>query len=105
VRRLPDWEIVTGAALGIVTFRYAPADRTETEIDSLNQAIVDAMIAGGFALVTSTVIRGRNVLRLCTINPRTSENDIRETVRRLDALGRGRAGAVPQDAAIGGTDS
>jgi hypothetical protein len=33
--------------------------------------------------VTSTTLRGRSVLRLCTINPRTTESDIEETIERL----------------------
>jgi hypothetical protein len=33
--------------------------------------------------VTTTSIRGRSVLRLCTLNPRTTEDDIRGTLRRL----------------------
>jgi hypothetical protein len=28
------------------------------------------------------------VVRMCTINPRTTEADVRQTIRRLDALAR-----------------
>jgi hypothetical protein len=41
------------------------------------------MMAESYALVTSTVLDGHPVLRLCTINPRTTDEDIEETVRRL----------------------
>jgi aromatic-L-amino-acid/L-tryptophan decarboxylase len=30
-------------------------------------------------------LQGRSVLRLCTINPRTTEDDIRGTIQRLAA--------------------
>jgi aromatic-L-amino-acid decarboxylase len=92
---LSDWEVATHAQLGIVTFRYAPEGLADTEIDALNQAIVDAGIADGVALVTSTVIRGRNVLRLCTINPRTTEEDITETLRHLNAFASALLGSSP----------
>jgi hypothetical protein len=46
----------------------------------------DAMLEGGFALATSTVLNGRTVLRLCTINPRTTEADVEGTIEWLDAL-------------------
>jgi glutamate/tyrosine decarboxylase-like PLP-dependent enzyme len=82
----PAWEIVTPAALGVVTFRYN-ADAEKDAVDVLQGRIVEATMAEGFALVTSTVLWGRPVLRLCTINPRTSDEDIRETVRRLAATG------------------
>ncbi len=50
--------------------------------------IAAALAADGFALLSTTELRGRTVLRLCTINPRTTEGDVRETVRRLERLGR-----------------
>jgi hypothetical protein len=44
------------------------------------------MLQDGFALATSTVLNGRTVLRLCTINPRTTEADIEQTLDWLDVI-------------------
>jgi aromatic-L-amino-acid/L-tryptophan decarboxylase len=49
-----------------------------------------AMLADGFALATSTVLNGRTVLRLCTINPRTTEADVELTLEWLDRAARER---------------
>jgi glutamate/tyrosine decarboxylase-like PLP-dependent enzyme len=84
---LPRWEIVTPAQLGIVTFRYDVPGRSAAEIDALNLMLVEEMIEDGFAMVSSTVLKGRTVLRMCINNPRTTEADIRETIRRLDHYG------------------
>jgi hypothetical protein len=46
------------------------------------------MMEDGYALLTSTALRGAVALRLCTINPRTTEEDIVETVKRLDRFAR-----------------
>jgi hypothetical protein len=46
------------------------------------------MMRDGYALLTSTELRGAASLRLCTINPRTTEQDIVETVKRLDQFAR-----------------
>jgi hypothetical protein len=46
------------------------------------------MMRDGHALLTSTELRGVASLRLCTINPRTTEQDIVGTVERLDQLAR-----------------
>ena len=46
-------------------------------------AAAAAMAAGGYATVTSTVLGDRPALRLCTINPLTTESEIEETVKRL----------------------
>ncbi len=83
IRKLPNWEVVTPAQMGIVTFRYAPQGTMPEKLNRLNRELVEAMIADGFAMLSSTVLRGQTVLRMCTINPRTTEADIRETVTRL----------------------
>ena len=83
IRRLPDWEIVSPAQLGIVNFRYAPAGCSPQDLDELNRRIAQEITSGGYAQIFTTELHGRKVLRMCAINPRTTEEDIRETVRRL----------------------
>ena len=77
------WEVTSGAQMAIVTFRCAPAGWSAERVDALNRAIAARMQEEGFALVLSTELRGQTVLRLCTINPRTSEEDISKTVEAL----------------------
>lgn len=84
LRRAGCWEIVTPAQLGIVTFRYAGADS-----DALNRRLVSALEADGYAMLSSTQLDGRTVLRLCTINPRTTHRDLQETITRLGRLAAG----------------
>jgi len=76
------WEVVTPAQLGIVTFARQGA--TSEDLASCAAALA----RDGFAAVTSTKLRGRSVLRLCTINPRTREEDILSTLGRLAAICR-----------------
>ena len=71
------WEVVTPAQLGIVTFALRGCGYGE------HKARADALAEDGFAVVTTTRLRGRAVLRLCTINPRTSAQDIAATLERL----------------------
>ncbi len=87
LRQSPCWEVITPAQMGIVTFRYRPAAAASADCDALNQRIVDAMQTDGFAFLSSTTLRGQTVLRLCTINPRTTDDDIRETIARLAHFG------------------
>jgi len=82
------WEVVTPASMGIITFRFVPDGVPEQDTDLINQQIVDETLKEGFATVSSTRLRGRKVLRLCTINPRTTEDDIRQTLQRLEHFGR-----------------
>lgn len=83
IKKLADWEIVSPARLGIVNFRFAPAGETETKLDKLNQEISKEITASGYAQVFTTELRGKKVLRICSINPQTTEEDIVGTIQRL----------------------
>ncbi|RBI83695.1 pyridoxal-dependent decarboxylase [Rhodosalinus halophilus] len=74
------WEVVTPAQLGIVCFALRGADAGKHE------AAARAVSESGYACVTTTSLGGRSVLRLCTINPLTTEDDIRGTLERLAAV-------------------
>lgn len=82
LREMADWEIVSPAQMAVVCFRYRRGD------DAFHGAMVEAMLEDGFALATSTVLGGRTVLRMCTINPRTTEADVEMTLGRMDALAK-----------------
>ena len=82
LHQMPDWEVVSPAAMAVVCFRYKPGD------DELHARMVEAMLQDGFALATSTALHGRTVLRMCTINPRTTAEDISRTLERIDSLAR-----------------
>ncbi|HET7902056.1 MAG TPA: aminotransferase class I/II-fold pyridoxal phosphate-dependent enzyme [Candidatus Nanopelagicales bacterium] len=68
------FEITSAASLGVVTFAVPDVD------DEGHSRIASDVTEHGYAAITSTVLRGRRVLRLCTINPRTTEDDLRGTI-------------------------
>lgn len=73
------WQIMSPAQMATVCFRFG-------DNDALQTALVDIMLRDGYAFLTSTTLKGVTCLRLCTINPRTTESDVIETVKRLDEL-------------------
>ena len=79
LRERSEWEIVSPAQMAVVAFRYRGSDEDQVHL-------VDRMYEDGQAFLTSTKYQGRTVLRLCTINPRTTEDDIRFTLDRLRQL-------------------
>jgi glutamate/tyrosine decarboxylase-like PLP-dependent enzyme len=89
LRRSAVWEVTTPAQMAVVSFRYLAPGRTEEELDALQEGIVDGLKADGFAIATSTRLRGRTALRLCTINPRTTDEDLRATIERMEKIGEG----------------
>ncbi len=89
IARRDGWEIVSGPWMGIVCFRVARGG------GELHERVVDELVADGTALATTTTLAGRTVLRMCTINPRTTEDDVRDAVAAIDhiALRLARGGA------------
>ncbi|MHA2298583.1 MAG: pyridoxal phosphate-dependent decarboxylase family protein [Candidatus Hodarchaeales archaeon] len=87
IKGFSNWEVVTPAQMAIVTFRYTPEDHSPEELNKMNRQLVDRMIADGYAMISTTELRGQTVLRLCMINPRTTETDIQETIKKLDKFG------------------
>ena len=86
LRDAGKWDIVTPARMAIVTFRYIPRDGDETIADEVTNALVMALARDGFAFASSTELRGKSVLRMCTNNPRTTPDDIEATVKLMGRL-------------------
>lgn len=84
IQSVSGWEIISPAHLGIVTFRCI-SERTwyGADLDGLNQAIAREITESGYAQIFTTELQGNKVLRMCTINPETTEEDIRSTIERL----------------------
>jgi aromatic-L-amino-acid decarboxylase len=72
-----EWEVVTPAQLGIITFAERGADY------DAHASKAAALAQSGYGLVTSTKVHGRPALRLCTINPKTSAQDVSSVLERL----------------------
>ena len=82
LRQSPGWEILSPAQMAIVAFRHAGDD-------ALNSRLAAELKEGGFAFLSTTTLGGRIALRLCTINPRTTEEDVLGTIDRLESSVRG----------------
>jgi aromatic-L-amino-acid decarboxylase len=87
LRAAPCWQVITSAQLGIVTFRYVGEGMSEDALNSLNDAMARDLILSGYAMLSPTILNGKHVLRMCTINPRTSDSDLKETLRLLKTYG------------------
>lgn len=84
LKKNPEVEIISPAQMAIINFRYAPKGFTGEETDELNVEISRKIVDSGYAGVFTTELQGKKVLRLCCENPATSEQDIRNTIQRLN---------------------
>ncbi len=78
VTATPDLEVMAPVGLSIVCFRYAPAvlQGTGERLDAVNKALLERLQLGGQVFLSSTVLRGAFVLRVCILNYQTQRADL-----------------------------
>jgi aromatic-L-amino-acid/L-tryptophan decarboxylase len=87
--RRGGFEILNPRQLSIVCFRYVgDTRRTDEELNRLNQAVFEKLLASGRAFLSTTRLRGQTALRLCFVNWRTTAADVEEIVRLLGDIGK-----------------
>lgn len=88
LRESPNWEVISPATLAVINFRYNPMSKslTEKQLDILNQQISQSVMDSREALLVTTVLNRQIVLRMCLINPRTTINDIEETLKLCEGF-------------------
>ncbi|MCW9036720.1 aminotransferase class V-fold PLP-dependent enzyme [Altibacter sp.] len=82
LRKSSHWEVISPATLAVINFRFNPIGNrlSEKKLDALNQYISKQVVDSKQALLVTTVLNGQVVLRMCLINPRTTIQDIKETL-------------------------
>ncbi|RJE23408.1 Pyridoxal-dependent decarboxylase conserved domain protein [Aspergillus sclerotialis] len=90
LRNLEDWEIIAANGMGILNFRFVPKNKSisSSDLDQLNSHISKQLIEMGIAVMFTTRLKGIVTLRMCTINPGTTDDEIRLVVKALDYLAR-----------------
>ena len=91
LRKSAQWEVVSPATLAIINFRYNPIGKnySEKELDALNQQISGKVMDSREAQLVTTVLNGQVVLRMCLINPRTTFQDVKDTLTLCESFAEG----------------
>ncbi len=84
-RQHPDLEAIT-QNLSITTLRFVPQQHLpntvndETYLNTLNEALLNALQRGGEVFLSNAIVNGKYCLRGCIVNFRTSKKDIEEII-------------------------
>ena len=84
VESLENFEIISKPSLSILSFRYYNDSFTDEENDYLNNLAAKKLADSGYGVAYTTTLNNKKVFRMCTINPETTESDIKETIDRLN---------------------
>lgn len=87
IRDEPELELLAPAGLGVVCFRWVGSTEDDA-LDEVNERIQSSIVDSGYAMMSSTRIRGRFSLRFCILNPRTRAADVRGTLDAVLKAGR-----------------
>ena len=89
VRDSPLLEAMNAVTLGIVCFRFNPADDNlgEAVLDKVNRAVLARMFWDDPAFMSSTTLHGVFALRMCIINHTTTWDDVRDTLEAVERFG------------------
>jgi aromatic-L-amino-acid decarboxylase len=87
VKESVDWELLAPVHLSLVCFRFRPRgfekEPSETELNALNEKIMNDINATGQIYLSHTKLGGRFTLRLAIGSIRTSERHVRKAWQLL----------------------
>lgn len=86
VESMENWHITSDASLSILSFKYVHPNLTAAENNKILVNAAQRMASSGFAVTYTTELNNEKVIRMCTINPETTKDDIIETLNRLDGF-------------------
>ncbi len=78
VEESKDWELLAPVPFSLVCFRAYDENKTEEELESLNEKIMNEINASGRAYLSHTKLNGKYTLRLAIGNIHTQERHIKQ---------------------------
>lgn len=87
VRKTPELELMNDPQLNIVAFRYNPGGMSDSQLDTLNQRLGEAVIEDGRFLVGTSMLGPRTIFRPAFSNWRTREEDVEALASVIVQLG------------------
>ncbi|HFD16271.1 MAG TPA: aspartate aminotransferase family protein, partial [Rhodospirillales bacterium] len=90
IREAPDFELVTGPNLALLTFRYHPEGAGgNAALDALNERLLNAVNDDGRTYLTPGRVHDRYVLRVSIGQARTERRHVEEAWRAITEIARG----------------
>ncbi|MEO6914049.1 MAG: pyridoxal-dependent decarboxylase [Candidatus Baltobacteraceae bacterium] len=80
------FELMAPVTLNIVCFRYLAENLNAAELDRFNDDLVIALQESGVAVTSSTTIGERRAIRVCIVNHRTEDRDLKLLLQTLGEL-------------------
>jgi glutamate/tyrosine decarboxylase-like PLP-dependent enzyme len=90
VEAAPELELLAPVALNVVCFRFKAAGLDDDSLNALNKELLIRVQESGTAVVTGTMLKGKQAIRMCNVNHRTRREDfdllVHEVIRTGNEL-------------------
>jgi aromatic-L-amino-acid decarboxylase len=83
-----DFELLAPVPLGLVCFRFRKRGLSDSELDEINQRLLEAVNASGKCFLTHTMLEGRFTIRLVVGQEKTTPENVDEVWRHLQEQAR-----------------
>ncbi|MFC2161353.1 pyridoxal phosphate-dependent decarboxylase family protein [Acidobacteriota bacterium] len=74
----PGFECLSVPDLSVITFRYRPEQAGPAEVDDFNRKLLDKIIRSKKLFLSSTLLNGRFIIRVCILSFRTHLNEAKD---------------------------
>ncbi|HEY1732218.1 MAG TPA: pyridoxal-dependent decarboxylase [Terriglobales bacterium] len=81
-------ELLAPVPLSAVCFRYVAQPGATSDVDALNQTILQRIVRRGKVFLSNASIQGKFALRACFVNHRTTPDDVSQIVSEVITTGR-----------------
>ena len=88
IKASPQLELSAPVTLNVVCFRYVAPEVGDAELDEINKQIAIQLQERGVAVLSGTMINGRQVLRAANANHRSRREDFDILVREVLRIGK-----------------
>ena len=88
IEESPELELLAPITLNVVCFRYVQPGLDEYALDKVNRQIIIELQEQGVAVISGTVIKGKNVLRAANCNHRSCRKDFHFLIREVIRIGK-----------------
>jgi glutamate/tyrosine decarboxylase-like PLP-dependent enzyme len=87
IRKEPNMELMAPVVSNVACFRYIPDGVDDSDIEGLNQVILNELWKINALMISSTTINGRYMLRACNVNHRSTYSDFNVLIERIKSIG------------------
>jgi len=84
----PGFECLSVPDLSVISFQYRPEQASSSEVDDFNRKLLEKIIRSKKLFLSSTLLNGRFVIRVCILSFRTHLNEAKDAFHVITSMAK-----------------